>query len=207
MVQERGEPHLPILLRCLAYPLQRTGRVGPARCPGRVLLGQVPFGHTPSLHPLRRRSPDIVRGLPRYFGSVRLPRFVHHRLVSLDSPIRPSATAALGKPGISWFPRKVLPCVHRVFDRAGLRRTSRYQCAGCGLPLQITASAPWSLDLSRLNTWPARSPANASALPLRVTPHDSGPVWVAAPSPCDSFIHYTLPVCAGALFSLPLRMI
>ncbi len=33
-------------------------------------------------------------------------------------------------------------------------------------------------------------------LPL---PHDSGPVWIAKPSPYDSFIHYTLPVLTGAL--------
>ena len=55
-----------------SYPLQRTGRVFPARCPGRVLLGQVPFGQTPSLHPLRRRLPGLVRGL---LGTVGLSDF------------------------------------------------------------------------------------------------------------------------------------
>lgn len=39
-------------------------------------------------------------------------------------------------------------------------------------------------------SWPVVSPVNASSLPLRVTPHDSGPVWLAIPSPYDSFIHY-----------------
>jgi hypothetical protein len=29
---------------------------------------------------------------------------------------------------------------------------------------------------------------------LRTTPHDTGSVWVATPSPYDSFIHYTMPV-------------
>ena len=194
MVQERGEPQLLITFRCLTYPLQRTGRVGPARCPGRVLLGQVPFGQTPSLHPLRPRLPGVVRGLLRYCGSVRLPLSVHHRRVSLDFPTRPEALAAPGGQGISRFPREVLPYVHGVSDRAGLRRTSRYRCTGCGLPLSPTASASRSKFLTRLNTRPARSPVHASSPPSRAAPQDSGPVWVANPSPYDSFIHYTSPV-------------
>src|SRR5487761_1453134 len=73
VVQKRREPQLLILFCCLTYPLQRAGRVCPARCPGRVLLSQVPFGQPPSLHPLRIRLPGVVRGLLRYYGSVRLP--------------------------------------------------------------------------------------------------------------------------------------
>src|SRR2546429_3319282 len=56
VVQERREPQLLILLCCLTYPLERARRVFPARCPGRVLLEQVPFGQTFSLHPLDRKS-------------------------------------------------------------------------------------------------------------------------------------------------------
>src|SRR5947207_14913113 len=41
--------------------------------------------------------------------------------------------------------------------------------------------------------WPVLSPVNASALPLRAAPHDSGPMWFATPSLCDSFIHYISP--------------
>ena len=43
---------------CLTYPLQRTERVVLARCPGRVLLWQVPFGQTPSRH---SPPPPVVR--------------------------------------------------------------------------------------------------------------------------------------------------
>jgi hypothetical protein len=57
------EPQLLILLYCLTYPPERTGRVAPALNPGCVLLSQVPFGQPSSLHPLRRRLPGIVRGL------------------------------------------------------------------------------------------------------------------------------------------------
>src|SRR5437879_9001699 len=92
VVQERREPQLLILSCCLTYPLQRTGRVFPARCPGRVLLWQVPFGQPPSLHPLRRRLPGLVQGLLRYSRSVRLPKSVRHRRTSLDFPMRPEAT-------------------------------------------------------------------------------------------------------------------
>src|ERR1700694_19309 len=54
VVQKRCEPQLLILFCCLTYPLQRTRRVSPARCPGRVLLWQVPFCQPSFLPPLRR---------------------------------------------------------------------------------------------------------------------------------------------------------
>src|SRR5882672_6962841 len=198
VVQEGREPHLLILTCCLTYPLQRTRRVIPARCPGRVLLGQVPFGQTPSLHPLRCRLPGVVRGLLRYSRSVRLPRSVRHRRASLDFPMRPKATSALGELGISRFPREVLPYVHGVSDRAGLWCTSRYRRTRWGLPLSPTASASRSNRLTRLNTRPACSPVNASTPPSQAAPHDSGPMWVATSPSCDFFIHYTSPVLTGA---------
>src|SRR6266436_5914896 len=194
VVQERREPQLLILLCCLTYPLQRAERVFPARCPGRVLLGQVPFGQASSLHPLRCWLPGVVRELLRYSRSVRLPRSVRHRRTSLDFPMRPRASAVLGEPGISRFPREVLPYVHRVCDRAGLRCTSRYRCTRWGLPLSPTASASRSEFLTRLNTRPARSLVNASTPPSRAAPHDSGPMWVAISHSYDFCIHYTSPV-------------
>src|SRR6266851_670531 len=194
VVQERREPQLLILSCCLTYPLQRTERIFPARCPGRVLLWQVPFGQTASLHPLRHRLSGVVQGLLRYYRSVRLPRSVRHRRTSLDFPTRPKATAALGGLGISRFPCEVSAYVHGVSDRAGLWHTSRYRCTRWGLPLSPTASASRRKFLTRLNTRPARSPVNASTLPLRAAPHDSGPMWVADPLSYDFCIHYTSPV-------------
>src|SRR5215470_2259227 len=194
VVQERREPQLPILLGCLTYPLERAERVGPARCPGRVLLEQVPFGQPASLHPLRRRWPGLVRGLLRYCRAVRLPRSVHHRRASLDFPMRPWATATRGEPGISRFPREVSAYVHGVSDRAGLKHTSRYRRTRWSLPLLLTASASRRRVLTRLYTRPARSPVNASTPPLRAAPHDSGPMWVAISHSCDFCIHYTSPV-------------
>jgi hypothetical protein len=185
---------LLILTCCLTYPLQRTGRIRPARCPGRVLLGQVPFGQTASLHPLRRRLPGLVRGFRRYYRSVRLPVFVHHRRASLDFPMRPQTYSVWGERGISRFPCEVLPYVHGVCDRAGLRCTSRYRCTGWGLPLSPTASASRSEFLTRLDTRPAHSLVNASTPPSRAAPHDSGPMWVATSHSYDFCIHYTSPV-------------
>jgi hypothetical protein len=194
VVQKRREPQLLILSCCLTYPLQRTRRVRPARCPGHVLLWQVPLGQTASLHPLRGRLPGFVRRLLRYYQSVRLPRSVPHRLTSLDFPTRPTATAALGELGISRFPREVSAYLHGVSDRAGLWHSSRYRRTRWGLPLSPAASASRSKFLTRLNTRPARSPVNTSTSPLRVTPHDSGPMWVADPLSYDFCIHYTSPV-------------
>jgi hypothetical protein len=53
-------------------------------------------------------------------------------------------------------------------------------------------------ELSRLNTWPALSPVNASLTALQLQTHDSGPMWVANPSSYGTFIHYFPPVFTGA---------
>ena len=55
----------------------------------------------------------------------------------------------------------------------------------------------WS-KISRLDTRPARTPVNASPPASRPSAHDSGPVWVATPSPYDSSIRCTSPVLTGA---------
>jgi len=196
VVQERGEPHLLIPLRCVTYPPERTGHAGPALClcPERVLLRRIPFGQLPSLHPLRHRSRRVVRGLPRYFAAVRLPRSVHRRRLPLGFPTRPTVPLPIGRPWTSRFPCMMFPDVLGVSDRAGLPCVSRSRHTGCGLPRTPTVSAPRRKGVSQLNTRPARTPIDASVLPLRAVPHDSGPVWIATPSPYDSFIHYTMPV-------------
>ncbi len=194
VVQERREPHRLVPLSNFTYPLQRTARAVPVLRPGRVLLARVPFGQAPSLHPLRRRLPSVVRRLRRYYGPVRLPLAVHRRRASTDFPTRPASPSPTGGQGLSRFSREVRRCVHGVSDRAGLRSVLPWRHPGCGLPPSSTASASRRSLLSRLNTRPARSPVNASRSPSRTPAHDSGPVWVATPSPCDSFIHYTSPV-------------
>jgi hypothetical protein len=182
--------------------------VNPAQCPVGVARTSIPRGWPPSLHPLRGRqhrttwvepiADTVVRGLRGYYGAIRLPAFVHHRRASLDFPMRPAQSPGSGERGISRFSREVFPYMPGVSDRAGLRRISRYRCDRCGLPLLLTASAPQRKLLSRLNARPARTPVNASPLPLRATTHDSGPLWAANPSTYDSFIHNTSPVYPGA---------
>jgi hypothetical protein len=48
--------------------------------------------------------------------------------------------------------------------------------------------------ISGLHSRPARTPTNASWPALRLTPHSSGPVWIASPSPYDSCIRFTSPL-------------
>src|SRR5215216_5919198 len=198
VMHEAGELRLLIFHRCLSYPPQRTLHDFPVQCPVRVLPRRFPFGQTPSLHPLRHRRTGFVRGLRRYYGSVRLPAPVHHRRTSLDFSMRPKH-ACLGGRRISRFSRRLLPCMPGVLDRAGYQRSSPMRPAGCCLPPVLTVSASRVRYLSRLNTLPALSPFNASLSPLRAPPHDSGSLWLARPLTYDSFIHYNLPVYPGAL--------
>jgi hypothetical protein len=159
------------------------------------------FGYG-ALHPSTSgTSTHLSTSLPSaHYGDVRLPAVVRHRRASLDFPMR-SATRVADNRRISRFPCEMCRCVRRVSDRAGSRRVSRWRHGRCGLPPCSTASAPRSGHgsrrgscISRLNTWPAPPPANASPALLRATAHDSGPVWVATPLPYDSFIHYISPV-------------
>src|SRR5439155_18390631 len=178
-----------------APPRERSERAPPARCPERVALARVPLGPPPSLHRLRGRLLGLVRRLPRYYGAVPLPALVHHRRVSLDCPLRSAAPSGPDERGFSRFPSAVRGYVRRVFDRAGSVSASRYRHCRRGLPLVSTASAPRSGSLiSRLHTRPVPPPVNASRSPLRALTHDSGPAWLATPSPHDFFIDCTAPV-------------
>jgi hypothetical protein len=129
---------------------------------------------------------------------------VHHRCVSLDFPMR-SVIPSTDRHGISRFPHKVLACMLRVLDRAGSKSVSRLRRLQFCLPTGSRASAPRSDhrlhdggSISRLNTWPARTPVNASPSPLQPKMHDSESVWVASPSLHETFIHNTLPALTGA---------
>jgi hypothetical protein len=183
-------PLTPSPADCLPYPLKRAKHVFPALCPGHVTLKPIPLGQPPSLHHLLGLRLGLVRRLCRYYGAVRLPVPVHHRRVSLDFPLRPPSS---GGHRISRFPLKVLTYMHRVLDRARSRSVSRYRRPRFCLPTISTAWAPRSkhrsrdgVSISRLNTWPARPPVNASPAPLRTPMHDSELVRVASPSPYET---------------------
>src|SRR6266545_668878 len=187
VVQERREPLLPVPFGCLTHSVECIERACPARAPARVALARVPLGPPPSLPRLRGRSLGLVRRLPRYYGAVRLPALVHHRRVSWDFPMRSAAPSATDERGLSRFPFAVLGHVPGVSDRAGSDHASRWRRGQHGLPLASTASAPRSGSwISRLNTRPVPPPVNASQSPLRTPTHDSGPAWLATPSPYDS---------------------
>ena len=125
--------------------------------------------------------------------------FVHHRITSSDFSMRPLVPSDQRQPWDLPVP------VRSVSVRAqGLRpRRVRLCLAIAAQPIvpSVTSHDVGTLEfnrISRLNTRPARTPVNASAMPLLTVPHDSGPVWIATPSPYDSFIHDTSPVLTGA---------
>src|SRR5947209_20505569 len=62
--------------------------LNPALGPEHALIARIPLGLGPSLHQLRRRSLCLVRRLHSYYGLVRLPTPVHHRLRLLAFPMR-----------------------------------------------------------------------------------------------------------------------
>src|SRR5262249_10295413 len=76
VMQQGGEPRILVPASDFAHSLQAGRHVGPALCRGRGRLPRVPLSWWPSLHRLRR-SPTVVRRLPRYYAAIRLPRAVH----------------------------------------------------------------------------------------------------------------------------------
>ena len=100
---------LPCLC-CLTYALQRLGHAFPHLSAVRALLVRVPLGPRPWLHPLRSRSPGLVRRLHSYYGGVRLLGLVHHRLWLLAFPAR-TDNLPPAKPKISRFPNKERTCM------------------------------------------------------------------------------------------------
>jgi hypothetical protein len=157
------------------------------------LLAQVPLGQTPSLHLLRRRCSGFVRRLPRYYGSVRLPVFVHHRLLSLDFPMRPENAGLRENPGSLNFRARCVPTCqgHRP------RRTPTQ--LAMALDRMLPSALCQGVGVLKLGvfrgsiTWPIVPPVYASYPALRPCPQDSEPARLARPSPYDSFIRYILP--------------
>jgi hypothetical protein len=181
----RGALLPDVLARC--HPAQQPGAVSGRRDCRASSPWPARFPPSPP-PPVRRPCSATSSVLP----SCPTSRVVHHRRESLDFPTRPATSA--GDHGISRFPHAVLPRMLGVSDRAGFRRTWRWRSVGCGLPPISTASAPRSYSISRLDTWPACSPVNASPAQLPAPTHDSGPLWVATPSTFRTSIYCTAPI-------------
>ena len=102
--------------------VQRLGHASPVLSPARALLCRIPLGLRPSLHWLRRsylhrgllrRVLRFVRRLHSYYGEVRLPTPVHHRLRLLTFPMRTrSAHGLWSDAGYPRFRRD--PCARDV---------------------------------------------------------------------------------------------
>jgi hypothetical protein len=108
-----------------AYLLQLTRRVRSALCPGRVLLGQVPLGQSPSLHLLRHRLPGLFGN---FLGTTELSDFLYPCIVGVRPWDFPDAACDLSAPGghrISRFSSKVFRYMLGVSDLAGPVRILR----------------------------------------------------------------------------------
>ena len=124
----------------------------------------------------------------------------------LTSPVRASSATAPRLPDadqtargpvvgreISRFPcqeRACMPGSLTTPDRPGLALAPSLVWPSA----LVTASASGTMGLSRLDGWPARSPADASPLASRPDTHGSGPTWIATPSSYRTLTDYSWPV-------------
>src|SRR6266576_1600999 len=75
----------------------------PAQGPEHALVARISLGLGPSLHQLRNGSLRLVRRLHSYYGLVRLPTPVHHRLRLFTFPMRTAVRESeLSTDGQTW---------------------------------------------------------------------------------------------------------
>jgi hypothetical protein len=89
----------------------------------------------------------------------------------------------------------------RVSDHAGPGEHS-HNVLACVAFRNDNAVGTQDNRLSRLNGWPACSPADASPTPSRMPAHGLGPMRVANPSSWWTFTSYSLPVSRRTVISI-----
>ena len=153
----------PMQLRNRTESAQVTRRSGSA--PGTCVADGSPLDQAPSLHPLRGRSPGVVRGLPRYYAPVRLLRSVHRRLQPLRPSRRGPARLQAARPDRRSPRFRRHPFLRdAVFDHG--RATAPRIAVPHVLPSTLlTVSASANFELSRLNSTPHRIAVYASCPP------------------------------------------
>src|SRR5207302_10420076 len=110
----------PVLLPSnQTHTIQTTWTAFPARCQMLVRLFPVLHTQRPFLHNPRRRSPDLVRLLRRYYAAVRLPNAMHVGLIAHRFLPPARLLLAAGGNGASRFSRVEFLCMHGVYDSAG----------------------------------------------------------------------------------------
>ena len=153
---------------------------------------------TPPFHPYRRSAP---KKMSRRF-SFELSPGAHRRRYSLCGTVRNVFPgAALRRLGTNWNDAPWRYQAHCPSPLAQMRCPDFPPVPLLAQKNQRLSSPPAKLIIAR-DLAQRRSlyvpPVNASTPLLRATPHDSEPVQVASPSPCDSFIHYISLVLTGA---------
>jgi hypothetical protein len=116
VVQERRQPD-PFIPPCGAtYAVHCLGYACPALGLVRAARDRIALGPAPSLHRLRGPELGLVRRLHRYYGRVRLPPTVHHRIGAfrLADADRAGGRAQAVSRWISRFPCRWLPRVQEV---------------------------------------------------------------------------------------------
>jgi hypothetical protein len=86
----------------------------------------------------------------------------------------------------------------QVLRPRGAHRTARANAAG-GVAFRLVGRRRHpEVVISRLHSWPARTPVNASLRPRGSPTHDLGPPWIATPSMSGVLIPFLMPVYPGA---------
>ena len=99
---------------------------------------------------------------------------------------------------VSRFSRMEFPHMPRVSDSGGVKgQLAPYAALHMAFPVSRHGRHT-EVVISELNTWPVRTPVNASPASLRTQAHDSEPKWCATPFLCGSLIRYSMPVYPGA---------
>ena len=134
-----------------------------ARCAGRV-----PLALPPSLHHLRSRTAALFDGFAGTMRQSDFPRPCISGVRPQPSPSGPHRSRWEGNRGISRFSRMKSPHMHRFSDLAGSASDSRITPPAM-LPSACHDDVGTPIHpISRLNSWPVRTPVQRFAAPSRV---------------------------------------
>jgi hypothetical protein len=178
MVEQRGEPSpsfSPLLLDVrVPAPVTRD----PGSASGACFAGSR-FPRSPPFAP-PAPPPSVSPALFVGFVATRRGQTSWARASSATAPRLPDADrqCLAGQTQDLPVPVQGTSAHARVFDHAG--PSGRSHSAPVRVAFHVSDHVSTrNIDLSRLNTWPVRTPVNASLPPSRETAHDSGPLWIA----------------------------
>ncbi len=176
MMEESCEPCIGTLLSSRTHTWESDRRCAPALCPDAAVSSVFPVvGPLSSDASADCMGPSLFGGFSGSIGPSDFPSARTSHVRPATFPGRPSEPSAGGVGGMSRFPCKEFPCIHRVSDSAGFEHDSRVLSSPMWPSASVNRFGAPEGWISELKGRSACTHINASPAASRRPAHDSGP--------------------------------